>query len=342
MGNLEKVGACVKGQSVQALLVQSQVLSVLEQPAVDLTRAEKLLPAQEKINKAIADGQDTARHHLHTVLRNAIDTAADIGSFFAARHAAVGLLESGTDRLAALRVIEGLREQADESQRHAQLVATDLQHLRDSFVRYSSDVAAATTELAQADGALASITRSLGGVDARIGDAIIAAVLGGLANTGGVVRLGVGAVATVVTGDRKNTLVAGGGAAWIADAAATALAGLFDEKAGLIRQHAEDHAVITLGCGIAGGLAALAASATGAGRAAQNTADAWMLLADELGGLVTGLRKGQIVPDALSRLLAGDAANADVGIIRGHLVGAVTEVDVTRTVGDVIRASLAA
>lgn len=356
MGNLEIVGTTARDQSAKAMIVQNHALSVLSQPNVDFRGFDTLLPMQDKMNKGIGAAKDTANRYLDVVLPKVIDTVSNIDSYFGTHNAVADALVPGTDKQTAISVLRAVQEQAQEFQRQASAVVTDLQGLRDAFARNSSDFHTFSQELTvtvKADtGMLASIEKDLSGIDSKIGGAIAGVVLSGLAVAGGVIMVGVGALATVVTGGAATALVVGGVALTAVGVggevgASIALAKLLDMKSNLLREKAKLNVQVAFASGLASGMDGLAGSATSASSATQDMANAWTLLDNDLGDMVTSLKKGQVESDAVRTLFATAAQNAgktvraDVDVIRKQLTGARTTVDTTKTAGELIRATAA-
>lgn len=350
------VGTAAKAQSSNALIVQNYALSVLAQPTVDLGGYSGLVQYQTEINKALGDAKDSAHNYLNVVLPKAIVTISDIDSYFQTQVALTQAVAPGTDAQTAIALLKAVQDQSTEFQAQAAGVTTDLQKLREQFGRSSADLSKGAHDLSIAvdgdNGVLASISSQLSDIDGKIDGAITGVVLSGLAIVGGIIMVGVGALAEAVTGGLATALVVGGIAVTAAGiggevGSSITLANLLDLKGNLLSERARLNAETTLAAGLSSGLSGLSASASAAATAAQSMANAWSLLGGDLGNLITDLQKGQTTVDAL-RLLFATAAQGevkvvqdDVKVIRNQLAGVNPTVDTSVTAGTLIRRQLA-
>ncbi|MEV6909755.1 HBL/NHE enterotoxin family protein [Amycolatopsis sp. NPDC051071] len=354
---ITKAVGAAKEHASNAVVVQSYALSAMNQPNVDFHEFKKLLPLQVKINNSVGVAKDSAHLYLNTVLPQAIKTIADIELYFQLHNALADSLQPGTSAQQAIALLKIVQEQAVEFQGQAGAVATQLQTLRDGFTtnsaafnEYSRDLAA----IVDGDhGVLKSLDDQLSGIDGKIGGAITGVVLSGLAIAGGVLMVGVGALAEPVTGGLSTALIIGGVAVAAAGiggevAASLTLAKLLDLKSNLLQEKAKLKAETTLAAGLRSGLGNLATAASSAATATQGMVNAWSLLGDDLGGLAKDVQKGQTTVDGLRLLFTHAAENAvkttqqDIAIIKGQLTGVRTSVDTKATPGDLIRSHVAA
>lgn len=350
------VGTSAKAQSSNALIVQNYALSVQAQPVVDLAGYEGLAKYQTEINKALGDAKDSAHLYLNTTLPKAIVTIANIDSYFQTQNALAEALAPGTDKETAIALLKAVQEEATDFHKQAVSVTGDMQDLRDRFSRGSADLSRSAKDLSIAvdgdNGVLASISDQLSDIDGKIAGAITGVVLSGLAVAGGIIMIGVGALAEAVTGGLATALVVGGIAVTAAGiggevGASIALSGLLDAKSGLLTQRARLNAETTLAAGLSSGLGGLSSAAGNAAVATQGMANAWNLLGDDLTNLIGDLTKGQTTSDALRRLFATAAqgvvrtVQGDVVVIRGQLAGVQTTVDTKVSAGQLVRNQIA-
>lgn len=349
------VGTAAKSQSSNALIVQNYALSVQAQPTVDLGGYSGLAQYQTEINKALGDAKDSAKHYLNVVLPKAIVTISDIDSYFQTQNALTQAVAPGTDAKTAIMLLKAVQDQATEFHTQATGVTTDLQRLRDQFSLSSAALSKGAHDLSIAvdgdNGVLASISSQLSDIDGKIDGAITGVVLSGLAIVGGVILIGVGALAEAVTGGLATALVVGGIAVTAAGiggevGSSITLANLLDLKSNLLSERSRLNAETTLAAGLSSGLSGLSTSANSAATAAQGMANAWGLLGADLDNLIGDLQKGQTTVDAL-RLLFATAAQGevqtvqgDVKIIRSQLAGVNPTVDTSVTAGALIRRQL--
>ncbi len=355
--SIKKAGDAAKEHASNAVIVQSYALSAMSQPNVDFSDFKKLLPLQTKINNGLGAAKDSAHLYLNTVLPLAISTISDIELYFQLHDALADSLAPGTSVQQAISLLKVVQDQAVEYQGQAKAVASRLQTLRDGFTASSSAFNGYSQELATIvdgdHGVLKSLDDQLDSIDGKIGGAITGVVLSGLAIAGGVLMVGVGALAEPVTGGLSTALVVGGVAVAAAGvggevASSLTLAKLLDLKSNLVREKAKLKAETTLAAGLRSGLGNLATAASGAATATQGMVNAWSLLGDDLGGLAKDVQKGQTTVDALRLLFTHAAENAvkttqqDIVIIKTQLTGARTSVDTKTKPGDLIRAHVRA
>jgi non-hemolytic enterotoxin B/C len=352
-----KVGTAAKSQSSNALIVQNYALSVQAQPSVDLSGTVNLAKYQTGINTALGKAKDSATLYLDTTLPKAIVTIANIDAYFQTQNALAQALAPNTDAQTAIALLKAVQEQAVDFKRDASAVTTDLQSLRGQFSSSSADLNQFARDLAIAvdgdNGVLSEISNELSSIDSKIDGCIAGIVLSGLAIVGGVIMIGVGALAEAVTGGLATALVVGGIAVTVAGiggevGSSVALAGLLDAKSDLLTTRSRLNAETTLAAGLGSGLNSLSTSAANAATAAQGMANAWGLLGDDLDSLVTALINGQTTSNAL-RLLFATAAQGDVKtvqgdvvVIRGQLAGVQTTVNPSLTASQVVREQIAA
>jgi len=352
----QSTGTAAQVQSANALIVQSYALSVQAQPNVDLSAAAGLVQYQTDINKYLGAAKDNARTYLNVVLPHAIETISDIDAYFQTQNALAEALAPGTDVQLALALLGAVQDQATDFRGKAVAVTQEIQDVRDGFSRNSADLGKSAQDLAVAvdgdNGVLASISGQLSDIDGKMAGAITGVVVSGFAVAGGIIMIGIGALAEAVTGGLATALIVGGLAVTAAGiggevGASIALAKLVELKSDLLRQQAALQAETTLAAGLSSGLGSLASSAAGAATAAQGMANAWSLLGNDLGTLITDLSKGRTTVDAY-RLLFGTAAKGavktvqgDVTIIRNQLAGVQTKVDPGVSVTELARRQLA-
>lgn len=352
-----EVGTAAKAQSSNALIVQNYALSIEAQPFVDLGGYAGLATYQDGINKALTDAKDSGRLYLNTTLPKAIVTIANIDAYFQTQNALTQALAPGTDAQTAIALLKAVQEQAVDFRTQATGVTTDLQDLRDRFSRSSASLSQYAKDLSIAvdgdNGVLDSISKELSTIDSKIDGAITGIVLSGLAIVGGIILIGVGALAEAVTGGLATALVVGGIAVTVAGVggevgSSIALAKLLDAKSGLLNERARLNSETTLAAGLSSGLGGLSTSAGNAATAAQGMANAWNLLGDDLDSLISDLTKGQTTVDALRQLFTIAAQGAvktvqgDVVVIRGQLSGVQTTVNPSISAAQVVRNQIAA
>jgi hypothetical protein len=350
------VDTAAKGQSSNALIVQNYCLTALSQPNVDLGGSAGLIKYQDEINKALGGAKDSAHKYLNVVLPQAIVTIANIDAYFATQNALAEALQPNTPAQTAIALLSAVQEQATTFKTQAAGVTGDLQALRDQFNRTSADMSKSASDLSIAvdgdNGVLKSISSQLSDIDGKINGAITGVVLSSLAIVGGVIMIGVGALAEAVTGGLATALIIGG----IAVAAvgvggevgsSIMLAKLLDMKSGLLNEQARLNSEVTLAAGLSSGLKGLSSSAGNAATAAQGMANAWSLLGDDLGNLINDLNSGKTTVDALRTLFTIAAqgqvkvVQGDVATIRGQLAGVNPTVDTSMTAGALVRQQIA-
>ncbi|MEE1821637.1 HBL/NHE enterotoxin family protein [Streptomyces sp. BE20] len=350
------VSTSARSQAGNALIVQGYALSVQQQPTVDLGASKRLAPLQNGINQALTGAKDGAQDYLNVVLPKTIVTIADISAYFETQDALAQALGPDTDAQTAVSLLMAVQERATDFHGRAVAVTHDIQGLRERFSRSSAALSRSSTELAVAvdgdDGILKDLGGQLAGLDGKIEGAISGVVLSALTVAGGVIMVGVGALATAVTGGLATALVVGGLAVTAVGiggevTSSVLLAQLLDQKSRLITERSRLEAETTLAASLSSGLRTMSSSTASAAAATQNMANAWGLLGDDLDNLAKDLVKGRTDVDIVRRLFTTAAQGAvrtvqgDVAVIRGQLTGVRPVVDPRTAPGDLVRNQLA-
>jgi len=354
-GGTSAIDLAVQQHATEAVVVQGFALSALEQPHVDFRGFAKLTPYQDNINQGVDRAKDSANFYLNICLPKAITTIANIDAYFQLQNALPQVLAPNTSPQDAMSMLKAMQDQVTDYRGQAGNVTKDLQGLRGRLSTNAADLAGYVTQLNAAvdgdKGVLKSVNDELGSIDGKIGGCIAGIVLGGLAIIGGALMIAVGAIGEFFTGGASTALIVGGVGVLAAGVgvevgASVTLAKLFDLKGELLSKKANLQAETKLATGISSGLHLLAGSAVNAAEASQRMANAWNLLGEDLGSLITDLQKGQTTVDALRRLFATAAEGAvktvqnDVVTIKGQLSGVKTVVKAGKKIGDVINSEV--
>lgn len=335
------VGGAAKTQSSQALIVQSYALSALQQSPVNFSGFPGIAQIGTDLNAAIGKSQTNANTYLNVVLPKMITTVTNIDAYFNLQNALGQALSPSTPANQAIQLMAAVQQQAEGFQAQSSGLVTDLQGLRTNLATDSATFANLVTQMNSAvngnNGVLAEIDKELGSIDGKIGGAIAGTVLSGLAIMGGVIMIAVGALGEFATAGVSTALIVGGIGVLAVGvggevASAVTLANLIKMKNSLLTQQSQLKSEVSLVLGMKSGFSALADSAAGAAAASQQMANAWSLLSNDLGTLITQVERGQTTVDAV-RLLYQMAAQGtvktvqtDIQTIRGQLAG-VKQVD---------------
>ncbi|MFI8462007.1 HBL/NHE enterotoxin family protein [Kitasatospora sp. NPDC085464] len=351
-----KVSTPARGHAGNALIVQGYALSMQQQPLVNLSGFANLAPSEESINKTLTNAKGSAQHYLNVVLPKAIVTIANISAYFETQNALAEALTPGTDAQTAIALLAAVEGQATDFRDQARAVTDDMESLRDDFNRHSAAMSRSSDDLAVVvngdKGVLKNIVDQLADIDGKIAGAITGVVLSGLGIAGGVIMVGVGALAEAVTGGLATALVVGGlgvTAAAIGGevASSVVLAGLLDAKSKMLRDQAQLNAETTLAAGLSSGLQTLSSSAAAAATATQNMTNAWNLLGTDLNNLAGTLGRGKTTVDKVRQLFATAAqggvrtVQSDVTVIRSQLAGVTPVVATAVRPGDLVRSQIA-
>lgn len=341
-----------KGQSAQALIIQSYANSIKEQPTVDFSGEPNLEKFQAEINTGLQTAQSHADNYLNNIQPNIIENISNIGNYYALHNAVLATLPEGSTEQEWITNLQVLQEQSSQYQKAANGVVTELGQLHTDLTNDTASFAGTVSDLNAAvngdHGILDSINSQLSDIQGKIDGAIAGTALSGLAIVGGAFVIAVGAVADFVTAGTSTPVVVGGVAIVAAGiggevASAITLKNLNDEKASLLSEKSTLTAEVNLAVGISSGYNSLLTQVKGAVEAATQMQNAWQFLSSDLGNLVADLQKGIQSADQV-RTLFLTAANTeiqtvitDINTIKGQMAGVTNIVAAPgQTVGDAI------
>ena len=246
-----------KGQSSQALIIQSYANSVDQQPKVDFSGEPSLKKYEKSINDGLQTAQSHANQYLNVIQPVILENVSNIWNYYALHNAiATTLPEGSTEQqwIAALNVLVTESWKVPNSRSQCCVTATNSkQELECRFCE--------------------------------------------LQNCRGVFIICVGAIAGFVTGGAYTPVVVGDVALLTAGiagevAAAITLKNLNDEKANLLTEKTDLRAEVKLATGISVGYKSLNNQVKGAVTAAFGMSSAWNSLSDDLNSMIDDLRNG--------------------------------------------------
>lgn len=330
------LGNANKSSGSQAAIMQGYALSVQRQTMLNFGDFENLKKFETDMNNGIAAAQGRAKGFLDRTLPNLIRQSTDIDSYFNLQNALGQALDPSAPAKDAIMMMSAAQEQAQQYQKNAGALVTDLTQLRDglngdasNFTTYVQNLNAA---VAGDNGVLKSLDDQLSSIDGKIAGAIAGTALSGLTILGGGLMIAIGAIAEFVTAGTSTALViAGVGVVAVGAAGETAsaitLAAMLNQKSDMLRRKEMLKAEVQLAQGVSSGFSTLAGGAAELALAAQQMANAWSGLDQHLGNLIGHLKSGQTDVDAMRRLFQiaaqGDVKNvqADSRLIQAQLAG---------------------
>jgi non-hemolytic enterotoxin B/C len=320
----------------QALILQAHASKMLATSTLDLSQYQKLSSIGSDLNVSITKAQANAKRYLDVILPKQILVIDNIKNYFDLQNALAGALDPNTDRPTAIQLLNAVRDQATQFKSDAGYIVIDLQTLRTGLsgdaANFNNIVQRLNAAVSGDNGVLADINNQLDSIDGKIAGAITGIVVSGLAVAGGVFLIAVGAIAGFVTAGTSTPLVVlgiGVVAAGVGGAvgASIALAGLLNAKSDMLQNRSRLTSEVNYATGLSSTFQDFATSATGAATAAQQMANAWTSLDNDLGTLITNVEKGNTDVPSLRRLFL-TAANGtvktiqtDVTTIKAQLAG---------------------
>lgn len=333
--HIKNIEASQKETTTNGLVLQSYCNSILQQPNLDFSSSEDLVGIQNSINNSIENAKESANSYLSDINPKVISSLSDLKSYFTVyRVVPVTLPEGATvdQWLSVLTVIKGLTE---NNLRNSEVI---VQGLNDLSIRLKAD-AIAFNELAQKanemisgdQGELADISDELKSIDRSINAQISAIVGEGIAIAGGVVMIGMGAVASPVGAE----LIAGGVVTVVAGGALLAasiieLKDLYNQKNSLFQSKATLEQEILLLGGIESVMDSLSDQAKIAAEASEGMTTIWQDVSVNLDRLINDLTNGITSTDEARTFFLNSANNeiADlqdtITTITQQLAGVVT------------------
>jgi hypothetical protein len=320
----------------QALILQAHAQKMQATSILDLSQYPNLSSIGSDLNSSITKAKANATRYLDVILPKQILVIGNIYSYFDLQNALAGALDSNTDRQTAIELLNAVRDQATQFKSDANYIVTDLQNLRTGLsgdaANFNNIVQRLNAAVSGDNGVLADINNQLDSIDGKIAGAITGIVVSGLAVAGGVLLIAVGAIAGFVTAGTSTPLVVlgvGVVATGVGGAvgASIALAGLLNAKSDMLQNRSRLTSEVNYATGLSSTFQDFATSATGAAAAAQQMANAWTSLTNDLGTLITNVEKGNTDVPSLRRLFLTAATGTvkriqtDVTTIKAQLAG---------------------
>ena len=351
--SIKAMGTGIKGQSSQALIVQSYSLSTIKQPKVDFSGFDKLKTIGVDINNGLTSATNNGNYYLNTLQPAMIHTITDLDAYFNLNNALAVALNPSTPAATAIAQLQAVQKEVTGYQQKSNKLVTDLQSFRTKLSTDSSNFKGYTTKLNSIvngdNGVLSSINDQLGNIDGKIDGAIAGTVLSGLAIAGGVFMIAVGGIADFVTAGASTPLVVAGIGVVAAGvggevASAVILANLIKEKNTLLTQKSQLKSEVNLVTGVSSGLESLYKQASSATEATQQMANAWNTLDGHLGNMISEVQSGQTTVDSIRNLFQIAAQGTvkdiqqDANTIKGQLNGVSVKSDASGNVADMVLA----
>lgn len=341
----------LKATGSQAMVLQGHANLIGQQATLDLSGFETLKAYQTNINDTIGSAKTHANTYIQIILPKMIGTSTNIDRYFNLQNALAQAIQPDMPSAQVARLIGAVQDQASQFRDDSRDVAGRLHVLNvnlnsdaASFKAYVNDMNAAVNG---DNGVLDSIDKQIGTLDKQIAGASAGIALGGLAVLGGGLMIATGAIAELITAGTSTALVIAGvgvAAAGVASvtAAGITLAHALDAKGDLLSKKARLKSEVAYALSIKGNFSAIATSCADGAKAAGDMANAWDLMHDHLGNLISSLESGKTDVAALRTLFLtaaqGDVKNAlsDNALIQKQLSG-VSVVDTGSKPGSLVK-----
>jgi non-hemolytic enterotoxin B/C len=347
---IKDMNSAVKGQSGQALILQTYALTVERQPLIDFGAETRLKEVQGNINGVLGRAKDHAKIYLAEIQPAAIGTITRVDRYFNMQVALTKLLKSGQDRATLLRTLRAIEEQSLSFKTEADDVARRLQVLRGSLSEDASEFERfriTLHEITDADGGLIKdLENQVKDIDGKMAGAIAAAVVSGVAVAGGIFLVCVGTIAGFVTAGTSTPLAVLGGTLIVGGVAGSvgagiAIATLASQKNALLLRQSTLTSEVKFAQALDGTFTTLSNGAAGAAQAAQHMANAWNGLSGHLRNLADDLEAGRADQELLELYVTTAESDVndikgDVRIIKQQLAGAETVADPDASLADVV------
>ncbi|UXU76576.1 MULTISPECIES: HBL/NHE enterotoxin family protein [unclassified Paracoccus (in: a-proteobacteria)] len=307
----QDTGQAMTATASQAIILKGYALSAQAQSLLDFGKLPNLKELQADMNASIGKAKDHAKLYLDKVLPEMSQQCNNVNDYFNMQAALAQALDPTAPASQAIALMKEAQEKAQDFRGNARLVVVDLQTLRDGLsadaAAFSGHVGRLNAVVGGDQGVLASLGKEIDSIDSKISGAIAGAALSGLAVAGGAFIIAVGAIAGFVTAGTSTPLVLGGVALLVtgvagATASGIALGVLISQKNSILQTRAQLTQEVELASGISSGFKTLAVGAANAASAAQDMADAWTGLEQQIGLLITDLQKGQTDVAAIRKL----------------------------------------
>lgn len=309
--NFEKMGSAERAHASQAVIVQSYALSALQQSTIDFGGIEKLKAIQSDLNTGIGKSQDHAKFYLDKLLPDMIHQSTNLDAFLNLQTALPMALDPKAPASEAIAMMKAVQEQAQDHRTSSKTLVTNLQKLRtdisgDATV-FKSNVLKMNGILEGDNGVLAVLDEQVDKIDSKINWAIAGIAGSGLAVAGGVLLVCVGSVGSFITAGTSSVAVVAGASlilGGVAGGAALtyALIKYQETKAELVNKQKSLKNEVKAVSGVCSQIKTLASGASNAASATQDMANAWTILEQDMGSLITNLEKGQTTVDGLRKL----------------------------------------
>lgn len=326
----------IKGQSSQALILQSYALALFQQAPLPLSTSSTLQPIEKSIADGIATAQGHAKQFIDVILPQMLTAVTDMNQYFNLQNALGQALNPGMNQTDTVQLLQSVLDQVTQYQTNAKSIQTSLATLASQISvdagAFNGFVSQLNTAVDGDNGLLDSLHTQLDSIDKKIDGAIAGVALSGLAIAGGVFLIAIGAIADFVTaGTSTSVVVVGVGivAAGIGGEVASAitLSKLIDLKGNLLGEESSLKAEVKAASGMRSHYTFLSSAASSAAQAAQQMANAWGLLGGHLQNLVGDVQSGAQNAGSLQTLFLTAAKGAvadvqsDLTIIEGQLTG---------------------
>ena len=300
-----QMNGAVKGQSSQALVLQTYASALDRQPMIKLDSGTALTKFEAPMNKALADAKANAATYLGTIQPAAMGTLTRVDRYINMQLSLQKLVDRRLDRGDRIEtdnlldMLKTMQAQVEQFQSEADAVRSSLDTLRKSLSNDAGSFQGLSQELgvvAQADqGVLAQLEADIKNIDGKMGAAIAGAAISGIAIAGGAFLVAIGGFSGIVTGGASTALVVVGGAILVGGIAGAVGSGvgiglLVKQKNELLQAQTRLKAEIKFAQGLSGSFSLLSDGATASATAAKQMANAWSDLYGHLGNLASDIK----------------------------------------------------
>ena len=145
--SLKAMDSGIKGQSSQALIVQSYSLSSIKQPHVDFSGFDKLKQINTDINNGLDTAKSNGNYYLNTLLPSMIHTITDLDAYFNLNNALAQALNPKTPAEQAIQQLKAVQTAVTGYKSNTNVLVGNLQTFRTKLSTDASNFTGYTTKL---------------------------------------------------------------------------------------------------------------------------------------------------------------------------------------------------
>ncbi|MEL6536140.1 MAG: HBL/NHE enterotoxin family protein [Bacteroidota bacterium] len=321
--HIELLSKSSSNQSGQGVIIQSYCQGVITQSPVKFGIAS-LQDLETKINTGLNQAKSNGKHYLNVIQPSIISNISNISSYYNLLKVIPKVVPAGSSVDAWLNALRSIQQQTEKYQVISFDTAKDISTFRDNLnkdVTHFKDLnQQLNTKVNGDNGTLEKLEEQIRSFDGKIAGAIAGIVASAVAIGGGVFLIAVGTIGSFVTAGTSLKIAAAGGlvvAAGVSGAAAASivLANLVNAQQEVINKKENLKAEVLALATVTTEYSNLYSQANHASQAANDMANAWNFLGEDLKGLSESLQEGIMSTDVVRDLFLA-AANEQLPTVK--------------------------